>query len=177
MHTRPGRYSNHPDPEQVPSMVGCESLYGVPLLDSSCHGESFRLCIGVQRNFLQFLVDQALEKLKKADVSTDDCGALLSDSDLFTRLRMELVSVIVRRVAAPYREWFTSLENTVGTRQFQIEFDNRSGFQKIFREISPSLSIAQFLQECLNDVEVAGLGIEADIQEQISQLIANCLDS
>lgn len=176
MHTHVHRHS-HSHPDELASLDGREYLYGVPVLDGTNHGNSNRLCLGVQRNFLQYLVDLAVKSLETANVEADVPAVDFVSNRLYERLRSSLVMPVVERVGSAYRAWFETQANSIGQQQFKAQYDHRAGYQKLFEELFPDMPIAQFLQECLNGVDVSALGVDVQVQAEVRDLILKCLDS
>ena len=164
----------HVNQNELPSVAGCDSLYGVPILTDG-PDSSYKFGSRVQANFIKYLVDLMMKRLEATDLVMTDSPIELTSDGLYERLRGSLVITVVLKIGSLYREWFDSYKHAIGQGAFMAKYGSQGGPQKIYQEIFLGKPIAEFLNECLNDVDTSAL--ELDVQAYVRELIIKCLDS
>jgi hypothetical protein len=159
--------------EEQPSSMGCEHLYGVPILTDSV-GSSFKIgVVEAQKNLIKYLVDCVVKKLEDFAIADDNCGV---EQEHLVKIRYAVTMIVVPKIGVHYREWLESHVFGITEVAFKNEFCGAKGPEKIFKDIFPDISIAEFVNECLNGVDASALGLEDKVQEDIRGLIQSCLN-
>jgi len=193
MHPNVHRHTHtHTHPNEQLSALDCNGLCGVAFLTDRLEGDTYDLRSKVQAILLNYLVDLLVQKLESAavpdaaggidvsalpdvsvmpDVSENVCSGELNFQDIEV-LRQLLPLIVVDKIGVYYEMWFKTFANGIGQAEFTKKYGLRGGSEKLFGELFTGASIAEFLNGCLNDVDVSML--REEVRAEAKTLLEQC---
>jgi hypothetical protein len=176
----------HVHSNELPSTIDCNRLSGAPVLSDSLHGDTYRMRSTVQAMLLKYLstvlvkrfeqveVADALrlaEQVKESDVAVNDSPGELSFDDI-GRLRGLFPSIVIGKIGACYSEWFKSFANGIDLNGFFLTYGSPAGVKRLFEELFPNMSLSQFIDCCIDEVDVTV--IREEVRSSATALLDKC---